>query len=84
MLLQADHTYFKDHRGRTVLHLSAETGSLTACDLIIRLRADAVHDLDRMVSNTSFISLIQLCTTSKFNVCCVFVVQNLTVVLIIY
>jgi ankyrin repeat protein len=48
MLLQADHTYFKDHRGRTVLHLSAETGSLTACDLIIQLRADAVHDLDRM------------------------------------
>ena len=52
MLLKADHTYFKDHRGRTVLHLSAEAGSLTACELIIRLRADAVHDLDRMVSNT--------------------------------
>ena len=49
LLLKADHTYFKDHRGRTVLHLSAEAGSLAACELILHLRGDAIHDLDRMV-----------------------------------
>ena len=53
LLLKADHTYFKDHRGRTVLHLSAEAGCLSACQLILRLRADAVHDLDRMVSSAA-------------------------------
>ena len=50
LLLKADHTYFKDHRGRTVLHHAAEVGSMMACELVLGLRADAVHDLDRMVS----------------------------------
>ena len=52
LLLKADHTYFKDHRGRTVLHLSAESGALAACELILHLRGDAIHDLDRMVRGT--------------------------------
>ena len=50
LLLKADHTYFKDHRGRTVLHHAAEVGSMMACELVLGLRGDAVHDLDRMVS----------------------------------
>lgn len=49
LLLKADHTYFKDHRGRTVLHHAAEVGSMVACELVLGLRADAVQDLDRMV-----------------------------------
>ena len=48
-LLKADQTYFKDHKGRTVLHHAAEVGSIAACELVLGLRADAVHDLDRMV-----------------------------------
>ena len=40
---------FKDHKGRTVLHHAAEVGSIAACQLVLGLRADAVHDLDRMV-----------------------------------
>ena len=52
LLLKSDHTYFKDHKGRTVLHLSAEVGCMAACELVLLgLRSDAVHDLDRMVRN---------------------------------
>ena len=49
LLLKTDHTYFKDHRGRTVFHCAAEVGSVAACELVLTMRADAVHDLDRMV-----------------------------------
>lgn len=48
LLLKADHTYFKDHKGRTVLHVAAEVGCTGGCELVLQLRADAVHDLDRM------------------------------------
>ena len=49
LLLKPDMTYFKDHRGRTVLHHAAEKGSMGACELILRMRADAVYDTDKMV-----------------------------------
>ena len=49
LLLTPDRTYFKDHKGRTVLHHVAEAGSIAAGELVLGLRADAVHDLDRMV-----------------------------------
>ena len=50
LLLKPDMTYFKDHRGRTVLQHAAEKGSMTACELILRMRTDAVYDTDKMVS----------------------------------
>ena len=49
LLLKPDMTYFKDHRGRTVLQHAAEKGSMAACELILRMRADAVYDTDKMV-----------------------------------
>lgn len=52
LLLKTDHTYFKDHKGRTILHHAAEVGSMVACELVLSKRADAVHDLDRMVSRS--------------------------------
>ena len=50
LLLTPVQTYFKDQKGRTVMHLAAEIGSTTACDLILDMRVDAINDLDRMVS----------------------------------
>ena len=42
-------TYFKDQRGRTVMHHAAEKGSMAACELILRMRRDAIYDTDKMV-----------------------------------
>lgn len=43
-------TYFKDHRGRTVIHLAAKDGAMAACELIIKMRRDAIFDTDKQVS----------------------------------
>ena len=43
-------TYFKDHRGKTVMHMAAEKGSMSGCEVILKLRPDAIHDTDKMVS----------------------------------
>lgn len=44
-------TYFKDHRGKTVILFAAEKGAMTTCELILKMRADAIYDTDKMVSN---------------------------------
>lgn len=49
LLLKPDMTYFKDHRGRTVMHHASETGSMEACELILKMRPDAIYDTDKMV-----------------------------------
>eukprot|EP00117_Sycon_ciliatum_P021112 scpid31410/ scgid3224/ Ankyrin repeat domain-containing protein 55 len=47
LLLEHDMTYFKDHKGLTVLHIAAEKGSVKAARFIISIREDSVHDLDK-------------------------------------
>ena len=49
LLLKPDMTYFKDHRGRTVIHLAAKDGAMAACELIIKMRRDAIFDTDKQV-----------------------------------
>ena len=49
LLLKPDMTYFKDSRGRTVMHMAAELGAMAACDVILKLRLDALHDTDKKV-----------------------------------
>ena len=49
LLLKPDMTYFKDHRGRTVIHLAAKEGAMAACELIVRMRPDAIFDTDKQV-----------------------------------
>ena len=51
LLLKPDMTYFKDHRGRTVIHLAAKDGAMAACELIIKMRSDAIFDTDKQVCN---------------------------------
>lgn len=42
-------TYFKDHRGRTVIHLAAKEGAMAAAELIVKMRPDAIFDADKLV-----------------------------------
>lgn len=49
LLLKPDMTYFKDRRGKTVMHKAAEIGSMAACEVILKMRSDAIHDMDKMV-----------------------------------
>ncbi len=49
MVLKPDMTFFKDHKGRTVMHHAAETGSMAACELVLKMRPDAVYDTDKLV-----------------------------------
>ena len=55
LLLQPDRTYFKDHKGRTVFHLTVEKGAIEACELILKMRVDAIFDTDKTVSLERFV-----------------------------
>ena len=46
-LLKLESTFFRDHRGKTVLHQAAETGSVPAMKAVLALRRDAVSDADK-------------------------------------
>lgn len=47
LLLKPDMTYFKDHNGLTVMHKAALEGSVLACEHILSMRGDALHDTDK-------------------------------------
>ena len=49
LLLKPDMTYFKDHKGRTVILFASEQGAMTACEVILKMRGDAIYDTDKMV-----------------------------------
>ena len=49
LLLKPDMTYFKDHLGKTLMHVAAEKGSMAACEVVLKLRPDAIHDRDKKV-----------------------------------
>jgi len=34
LLLEPDMTYFKDHDGKTLMHVAAERGSMAACEVV--------------------------------------------------
>jgi ankyrin repeat protein len=44
-------TYFKDHRGRTVIHQAAKEGAMAAAEIILKMRPDAIFDTDKLVSS---------------------------------
>ena len=46
-LLRLDSTFFRDHKGKTVLHQAAEAGSVPAMKTVLALRRDAVSDTDK-------------------------------------
>ena len=46
-LLRLESTFFRDHKGKTVLHQAAETGSVIAMKAVLALRRDAVSDSDK-------------------------------------
>lgn len=47
VLMTVDATFFRNAAGHTVMHRVGDCGSADAVDLISRLRADSVHDIDR-------------------------------------
>ncbi|KAI6660523.1 Ankyrin repeat domain-containing protein 55-like [Oopsacas minuta] len=47
-LLKLESTFFKDHKGKTVLHEAAEMGSIPAMKAVLSLRRDAVCDVDKL------------------------------------
>jgi ankyrin repeat protein len=47
LLLKHDRTFYKDKKGRTVLHIAADMGSIPCCQLILKIRPDSVHDSDK-------------------------------------
>lgn len=44
-------TYFKNHKGKTVVLFAAEKGAMMACELILKMRPDTIFDTDKMVSS---------------------------------
>ena len=57
LLLKPDMTYFKDHRGRTVIHLAAKEGAMAASEIIIKMRPDAIFDTDKLVCRSALNNL---------------------------
>ncbi len=54
LLLKPDMTYFKDHRGRTVIHQAAKEGAMAAAEIILKMRPDAIFDTDKLVSSNMY------------------------------
>lgn len=49
LLLDYPSTFFRDRKGRTVLHTAAERGSLLAIEHILKTRPDAIDDVSLFV-----------------------------------
>lgn len=47
VLLTVNATFFRNAAGQTVMHLVGKNGCAEAVDLVAKLRADSVHDVDR-------------------------------------
>eukprot|EP00050_Salpingoeca_kvevrii_P009466 m.3156 g.3156 ORF g.3156 m.3156 type:complete len:1233 (+) comp2270_c0_seq1:75-3773(+) len=47
LLMDYNATFYKDVKGRTVLHTAAERGALNAARLILKLRPDSIEDMDK-------------------------------------
>ena len=58
LLLKPDMTYFKDHLGKTLMHVAAEKGSMAACEVVLKLRPDAIHDRDKKVRENHYYQLL--------------------------
>ncbi|XP_062510014.1 uncharacterized protein LOC134186110 isoform X2 [Corticium candelabrum] len=47
LVLKHNGTFYKDMKGRTVLHIAADMGSMPCCQLILSTRRDSVNDADK-------------------------------------